>query len=161
MRRASPDEPASGEAAWSAGLRLLARRELSTAQVRTRLLQKGYTPAAVDDAIGRLTASGALDDARVARASASTRLRVKRQGRDRVRRELAAIGIDRDVADRALNEVFGASDEDALLERALDCRLRPGMQLADPAVRRRLAGALVRQGFALGAVLSAIRRRGN
>lgn len=159
MRRASPEDPDSGQAAWTTGLRMLGRRELSAAQVRTRLLQKGYSPAAVDEALSRLLASGALDDARVARAGAHTRLRIKRQGRERVRRELGAIGIDRDVADRAVAEAFGDADEDALVDRALDARLRTGSSLDDPAVRRRVTNALVRQGFSFGAISAAFRRR--
>jgi regulatory protein len=159
MRRRQTDSPDSSEAAWAAGVQMLARRELSASQVRTRLARHGYSPAAVEAALARLRASGTLDDARVARASATTRLQVKRQGRERVRRELAAMGIDRETADRAVAEVFGEADERALLERALERRLRTGMSLADPAVRRRLSGALMRQGFSAESIAALFHRR--
>jgi len=137
---------------------MLARRELSTSQIRDRLTQRGFARDAIDEAVSRLTANGMLDDARVARAVARMRAQVRRQGRRRVARELAVIGIPEDLARHALDEVFGDVDEDALLEQALSRRLRGSMTLDDPAVRRRLVAALVRQGFAPGAVMRTMRR---
>lgn len=158
--RPTADTPGSEAEAYTAGLSMLARRELSVAQVRQRLARKGYEPAAVEAAIGRLEANGALDDARVALAAARTRAQVKRQGRDRVAREIGALGIAREIADRAVNEVFGAVDERAMLEQALAKRLRHGVSLSDPAARRRVFAALMRQGFAPDAIGKALRARG-
>jgi len=152
----SQDTP---EVAWAAGVRMLGRRELSIAQVRERLARRGWTETAIEPAIARLAASGALDDARVARACARTRAGVKRQGRDRVLREIEALGIAREVARTAVDEVFGALDEGDLLKAALEKRLRARMSLSDPAVQRRLYAALVRQGFDAHAVRRAIRER--
>ena len=138
---------------------MLGRRELSIAQVRERLARRGWTETAIEPAIARLAASGALDDARVARACARTRAGVKRQGRDRVLREIQALGVAREVARTAVDEVFGALDEGDLLKAALEKRLRARMALSDPAVQRRLYAALVRQGFDAHAVGRAIRER--
>jgi regulatory protein len=138
---------------------MLSRRELSERDLRRRLARKGYRADAVDAAVGRLLESRALDDRRVALAAARTHAHVKRQGRDRVARELSALGISVDVAREALAEVFGALDEQALLEQALDKRLRPRHDLRDPAVQRRLFAALVRQGFDGHAVGRALRAR--
>ena len=55
----SQDTP---EAAWAAGVRMLGRRELSIAQVRERLARRGWTETAIEPAIARLAASGALDE---------------------------------------------------------------------------------------------------
>ena len=84
---------------------------------------------------------------------------MKRQGRERVVREIQALGIARDVARAAIDEVFGALDERALLQRALDARLRGRVTLSDPAARRRLMAALVRQGFDADSVARVIRER--
>ena len=150
-------EPDSVAAAYSTGLTLLSRRELSVRQLHDRLVRRGYAPAAVEGALQRLQASRVLDDARVARAFARTRASVKRQGRDRVLRELAAIGIARSVAADAVTEVFGALDETALLNAALARRLRRGVTLDDPASRRRIIQALLRQGFSMDAIRRAMR----
>jgi len=157
MSSRSVPEPDSVAAAYSTGLTLLSRRELSVRQLHDRLVRRGYTPAAVDGALERLRASRVLDDARVARAFARTRASVKRQGRDRVLRELAAIGIARNIAADAVTEVFGALDEAALLNAALAKRLRRGVTLENPADRRRIIQALLRQGFSMDAIRRAIR----
>jgi SOS response regulatory protein OraA/RecX len=86
------------EAARTAAIRLLARRELSAAQVKERLLRRGHPEHAADEAIVRLQDSGLIDDARVARAFARTRTTVKRFGRERIVRELHGMGIDRETA---------------------------------------------------------------
>jgi regulatory protein len=157
MKSRQTSSPHSGQSAWLTGVQMLARRELSVVQVRDRLSQRGYDEAAIDIAISRLQASGALDDGRVARASARTRAHVKRQGRERVLREIVALGIARDVAERAVAEEFGSVDERALLEQALARRLRGDMSLSDPAARRRVFQALVRQGFSAHAVAQVLR----
>ena len=156
----SVSEPDSVAAAYSTGLMLLSRRELSVRQLHDRLVRRGYEPAAVEGALERLQASRLLDDARVARAFARTRAAVKRQGRDRVLRELVAIGIARGVAADAVAEVFGAVDETALLRAALARRLRRGVTLKDPASRRKIIQALLRQGFSMDAIRRAIRAHG-
>ena len=145
--------------AYATALRMLARRELSTAQIRDRLRTRAFTRDAIDEAVSRLTSNGTLDDARVARAVARTRAHVRRQGRQRVARELALIGIPDPIAEAALSDVFGEVDESTLLEQALERRLRGRISLADPAARRRIVAALVRQGFAPGAVVRAVRTR--
>jgi len=146
--------------AFAEGLRLLARRELSEAQIRERLARKAFEPPLIDDAIDRLRRTGAIDDSRVAVAAARTEALVKRRGRLRVQRQLAAIGIAPDVAARAVEEVFAAVDEPALIEQALARRLRgPKARIADAAHFRRLHQYLVRQGFQPEAITALLRRR--
>ena len=145
--------------AYAAGVRMLSRRELSVAQVRDRLARRGVEAPVAEAAIARLREAGILNDLRVARAVARTRANVRRQGRSRVIRELAVIGIPRETAERVIAEVFGDLDEESLLDEALERRLRGPVSLADPAVRRRVFAALVRQGFAPNAIMRAMRGR--
>ncbi|HEY3381877.1 MAG TPA: regulatory protein RecX [Vicinamibacterales bacterium] len=147
-------------AAYAAGLAMLARRELSEAQVRERLARREHAAEAIESAVSRLREVGAVDDRRVARNAALTEAKIKSRGRARICRHLQAIGIATDVADEALDEVFGALDESALLERALGRRLRgPAARIRDAAHFRRLLQALVRQGFSPSAVITALKAR--
>ena len=145
--------------AYSDALKLLARRELSAADIRTRLLQREYTPEEVDAAIARLQESRALDDRRVARAYARTALSIKGRGILRVSRELQAMGIARDVITEAVTEVFGDLNERALIDKAIQKKLRgkPANTMQD---RARLYQFLMRQGFSPAAVTAALRRLG-
>ncbi len=146
--------------AYAEGLRLLARRELSEAQVRERLARKAFEPAEVDEAVVRLERAGALDDRRVAVAAARTEALVKHRGRLRILRHLGSIGIAPAIASSAVDEVFGAIDEPALIERALARRLRgPRARIEDASHFRRLHQYLIRQGFHPAAVTALLRRR--
>jgi regulatory protein len=146
--------------AYLDALRLLARRELSVERLRARLLDREHQPAAIAAAIEHLVEAGALNDARVARAYARTAVTVKGRGRLRVARELQAMGIDQHVAAEALGEVFGELDERALIERALQKKLRNRPRIADAAEHARLYQFLLRQGFSPAAAAAALRKRG-
>lgn len=144
--------------AYSDALRLLAGRELSVAECRTRLRDREHAPADVDEAIGRLLESGALDDGRVARAYARTAVNVKGRGRLRVARELQQKGIARDEASAAVAEVFGDLDERALVSRAIEKKLRGRPRPADKAAWARLYQYLMRQGFSPAVISTALER---
>ncbi len=138
-------------------LRLLARRELTTSQLRERLLRRGLPLDEIDRTIDRLTRAGLLDDARTALAHARRTVQVKLRGRHRARRELEALGVDTPVAERALALVFDEVDEAAVLERAIAKRVRgPALTRTEA---RRLHQALVRQGFARDQVTAALLAR--
>jgi regulatory protein len=141
---------------------MLARRELSVAQPRARLIDREHDVAQVDAAIERLLETGALDDGRVARAYARTALKVKGRGRLRIQSELHAMGIPRDVAAEALAETFGEVDERSLIAKAIQKKLRGHPQIATRAEYARLYQFLIRQGFSPAGVSAALRavRRG-
>lgn len=147
-------------AAYAAGLAMLSRRDLSVAQLRERLALKEHPAAAIEEAVARLIATGALDDRRVALSVARTEAEVKSRGRDRVLRRLQSLGIPEDIARAAADEVFSALDETALLDRALNRRLRGhAARIQDAAQFRRLFQQLVRQGFPPALVFRALKAR--
>lgn len=145
--------------AYLDAVQLLARRELSELQVRQRLARKGHEAGAIDQAIARLREERALDDARVAEAIARTETSVRRRGRLRVRAQMERAGIARAVADRALDEVFGALDGEALLEASLARRLRGRETIADDREFQRLYRYLAGQGFEHDRIVKALNAR--
>jgi regulatory protein len=142
-------------------LKLLARRELSAAELRIRLLDREHSQEDTDAAIARLIESGAVDDRRVARAYARTASGVKGRGRLRVGRELQAMGIAREVIAEAVAEVFGDADERAMVDRAIQKKLRGGKTIKTAQERARLYQHLMRQGFTPATVSAAMRRLGS
>ncbi len=164
--------------AYVTALLLLARRELSEAQVRTRLTRREFAPEDIEAAVARLQAERALDDHRTALACARTEAVVKRHGRLRALRAVESLGVDRGLARAAVAEAFKGVDEDALIAQALDRRLRSHRTPAargegqvsgdnaanpdstlEPAAARRLHRYLLAQGFDAGRVHAAIRSR--
>jgi regulatory protein len=149
----------AADPAYVDGLRLLARRELSEAQLRDRLRRRGHAAARIDEAIDRLRTERALDDARVAEAMARSGATIKRRGRLRVRREIEHAGISSAAARRAIDAVFGDLDEDALLDASLARRLRSGRTIRDEKEFQRLYRYLIGQGFDADRALAALERR--
>ena len=135
---------------------MLARRELSEAQVRQRLARRKYAGDDIDAAVARLRAERAIDDTRVAEAIARTETGLRRRGKRRVELQLQRSGIDKAIARRAVDDVFGAIDEDALIEASLRKRLRTRETIADDRERQRLYRYLLGQGFEPDRILKAL-----
>ena len=155
-----PVDPDSPKAAYLLGLRWLAARELTSAQISQRLERRGFSPRAIGPALERLTRERALDDRRAALASARTEATLRHHGPARILRRLQSMGIDRDLAREIVREIFGELDERALMQRALAKRLRPGASLIrDRAQLRRLHAYLVREGFSSSAAVALLRGR--
>jgi len=149
----------SSAKAYLAGLQLLARRELSERQVRQRLARRGYEEPDIEEAVTRLRDERALDDARVALAIARTETHVRGRGRLRVKRQIEAAGIAPAIAQQAMDAVFEDVDAEALLQAALDRRLRGRDRIADDREFQRLYRYLVAQGFDADRVVALLRSR--
>ena len=158
-RRPDRDAPRRFPAAdaYTAGLTLLAGRELSAAQLGERLLRRGFTADATEAAVTRLRREGSLDDRRAAAAYARRAVEIRRQGPARIARELAARGVEASVAKAAIEEALVGRDPEELLARSLDRRL--GGPIATRAEFRRLYQYLLRQGFEGAMAAAALRRR--
>jgi regulatory protein len=145
--------------AYLDALKMLARRELSEAQVRQRLARRGYDSEVIDDAIARLCAERAIDDARVAELIARTQTSLKKRGKLRVRRQIESAGIASATARRAVDDVFSGVDDAALLEASLSKRLRGRERIADEREFERIYRYLIGQGFDPDQVLAILRKR--
>jgi regulatory protein len=139
-------------------LKMLARRELSEAQIRQRLSRRGESQDSIDQAVARLKAERGIDDARVAGAIARTETAVRHRGKRRVLQQIEAAGIARSIASRAVDEVFEDLDADALLSASLARRLRGREHIADDREFQRLFRYLSAQGFDSDRILAHLRR---
>ena len=132
---------------YLAALNMLARRELSEAQIRQRLARRGESQPSIDEAIARLKAERSIDDERVAGAIARTQTSVRGRGKRRVLQQIEAAGIAKSIASKAVDEVFQDLDADALLSAALSKRLHGREHIADDREFQRLFRYLLAQGF--------------
>lgn len=136
--------------ALDAGLTLLARRPHFRAELRRKLLTRGFEEDEVDAALARLAELGYLDDAALA-AREAERLRERRGlGRAGIAAELARKGVERAEVEGAL-----AGDLDAELEAA---RTAAGRFLATRAPdAAALARHLDRKGYARHVIFRVLR----
>ena len=87
-------------------LRLLSHRPRSEAQLRTRLLAKGFSAEVVERCVADLIGARYLDDEEFARAFVLGRVRARPRGRRVLLAELRARGVDAAVAGRALDQIL-------------------------------------------------------
>ena len=146
--------------AYTDALQLLARRELTEKELRSRLVDRDHPRDEIDRVIAHLLETKALDDGRVARAYARTAAGVKRRGRLRVMRELNAMGVAKETATEAVTEVFADVDERALIAKALQKKMRGKARISNAAEHARLYQYLMRQGFTPAGIVAALRKIG-
>ncbi|MFN2443993.1 MAG: regulatory protein RecX [Vicinamibacterales bacterium] len=146
---------------YTIALRLLAARDLSEAQLRVRLVRRECVAQEVESTIEKLKRDGALDDARVARAVARFEAAVRQRGRGRALQRIRSLGIDASLAAEAVDEVFGELNETALLDRALERRLKGTAPASlDRAAIARIVRGLLGQGFQAAAIFRRLRAHG-
>ena len=140
-------------------LRMLARRELSEAQLRQRLTRREHDPESIEAALTRLKAERSLDDERVAGVIARSEAGLKKRGRYRVTRQIEAAGIAPAIARRVVDETFATIDADALMSEALARRLRGKTRVEDDKEFSRLYRYLIAQGFEPDRVMALLRTK--
>lgn len=135
------------EAAYRTALRAVERRSFARADLGRRLRRKGHAPEAIAPALDRLTERGFLDDSVFAANYVETRA-ARGRGPLRLARDLAAMGVERSVIDRALAAQGAGSDVAGDVPRALAAKR--AAQLGDlprHVRRRRVLAYLARRGF--------------
>ena len=103
-------------------------------------IEKKYDKKYVEAALTYLEGRGYLSDLRFATAWLNTRKINHYEGRSRLAAELAARGIARDVASKALDEFFSENDEEEICRKAYE-------KLSKTKSDDKLIAALVRSGF--------------
>jgi regulatory protein len=140
----------------TAALRLLGRRDYTTAELRRKLIERGCAAEAVDAALQRLAADGLLDDRRAAAAHVRSGIAVKGRGRRRIRQELQQRGIAASTITELTNNV-APEDEEAAIERILTRkRVPPSLSPAD---HQRIFQQLMRRGFPSETIADVLRKR--
>lgn len=132
------------ERCYAAAIRILRYRFNSAAELRRKLAAKDFARDTIGETIARLTAENWIDDARFAGAYIRTRL-LKRIGKQRLRRELMAVGVADDVIDDAIRANINIDEE---RERAVASATRrlPILQRRGD-VRNKLTAYLLKQGY--------------
>ena len=118
----------------------LARAEQSRFGLTRKLIEKKYNKKYVEVALSYLEGRGYLSDLRYATAWLNTRRINHYEGRSRLSAELAARGIARDVANKALEEFFLENDEEEICRKAYE-------KLSKSKSGEKLMAAMLRQGF--------------
>lgn len=148
---ASDGKPA--DEVYLRALNLLARRDHSVAELKKKLVARGFPAAPVAEALERLTGQGYLDDRRFAERWAESALRNGKGYGVRLLLELQRRGVAREIAAEAVSGAAAEQGEQQLLA-AIVARRFAAFDPADATLneRRRVYAYLQRRGFSLAAI---------
>lgn len=137
---------------------LLSAKPRSIAELQARLLEKAWAEEAiVARVIARLQELGYLNDEQYAEQYANSRLASKPLGRSRLRRDLQRKKISSTVINQALEDVYTAHDESALIDQAIAKRTRLRGKPTTREEAKKLCDHLLRLGFSYDLVLRKVR----
>ena len=136
------------ERAHEYALRFLSYRPRSKAEVKRRLVRKGYSESIASGEMQRLVGTGLLDDEAFAEFWISNREQFRPRGQYALRQELRQKGIDDRIIDAMLVEI----DDTENAYRAAKRKFSSWLQLEPDMARRKLSGYLRRRGFGYEAV---------
>jgi regulatory protein len=135
--------------AYEYALNLLTARAYSARNLRRKLVQRKFDTAEVDGTIERLLGNGLLDDLRYAQQFSRGRLLGPGASKRRIQQQLYQRGIQREVADAAIDSVIEEEsvDLDAVIEKDARKKLATLSGLDLLVVKRRLYAHLARRGY--------------
>jgi regulatory protein len=151
-----PRAPPDAARLRATALRLLARREYARAELAQRLRARGGDAQVVDAVLDGLVADGYLSDARFAEMLVQSR--AGRYSRRAIASELQERGVERTVADTALEPLTGA---DELAQAAALWQRRFGVAPRDERDKARQVRFLLARGFAIGVALRVLKSAGS
>jgi len=126
-------------------LRLISLRARTRAQVKTALDNLEITSSIRDGIVGELEEDGLIDDERYARNFVQARSELRFMGPHRLRRDLAKLGVRRDIVDAAIGEELDGESQEQLAWALVDRKI--GAARVDEKTVRRIAGLLQRKGY--------------
>ena len=139
-------------------VKLLAAKPRSVEELRERLLEKEWaTEEAVEYALGKLAEYGYVNDERFAFGFASSRVRQKPIGRQRLARDLQTRKVSKETAEEALNLVYQETPEEELIARAIEKRVRLRGRPTTRQETKSLYDHLLRLGFSYDLIIRKVR----
>ncbi|GIV64763.1 MAG: regulatory protein RecX [Bellilinea sp.] len=143
------------EAAYQRALHYLSFRPRSEAEVRRKLLEKGFDQLLVEEIIERLRAERWLGDSEFARLWTENRTTFRPRSRRLLRFELRQKGVSEDHIEEALHPL---AEESELAYEAGIRYARRLTSLQPDVFRKRLTAFLARRGFSYGTIAPVVRR---
>jgi regulatory protein len=141
--------------------RALMRRAHSIHEMKQHLERRAENKDLVPPIIARLRELNYLDDAKYALNYASQHVKVRRQGRFRITRELRARGVPDRYIDEAIAKVFAETDEPALVRARLKRRLALLNKKSGPLDQKKIASLyrnLLTAGFSADTIRNELKR---
>jgi regulatory protein len=148
-------EQDSGEIALNNAVKYIGYRSRTEAEIRHKLIGKGFSGPDIDKVLERLRSDGLVADEQFARSWVESRSASRPRSRRLMAMELRQKGVSNLDIDKALEET---ADDDKLAYQAAIRYARRLATLDWDKFRERLSAFLLRRGFAYGTIAPLVRR---
>lgn len=128
-------------------LRFLSYRDRSEKEVRTRLGDAGYDENIIEWVIAELKRLNLINDQRFARSFAQTQMIIRPRGEHILKRELKQKGIDAELIDRIIEQVYEEKDQFSVALELAKQRKKRNKNIDEMKARKRVSDFLLRRGF--------------
>ncbi len=136
-------------------LMLLGYRERSLPEIKMRMRQKGYEEKLIEKVVKYLKNRNLINDKRFARLWAESRIK-KGYGSWRIQSELEQKGVNREIVDDILKDLYSGIDE---VQVAVDLVKKKRWLLKDPQrVTKRVSNLLRRRGFSFEVISNVVEK---
>ncbi|MCH7954918.1 MAG: regulatory protein RecX [Candidatus Marinimicrobia bacterium] len=124
----------------------LGYRDRSVKEMRLKLNQKGYPEEIIEMVLGILTKANLLNDERFAIAFSRSKIEGKSWGPEKIRSELYTKGIEKELLERVIRDIYEEYSQFDLVRKLLTKRLRYQDELEQKDMKRHI-DYLKRRGF--------------
>lgn len=150
----------NSQAAYERALLLLARRDHGVAELKRKLVNKGFPEKDSEDAIERLLQHDLLDDRRFAEKLVDASIRNGRGVGSKLFSDLSRKGISPEIARHAIDNAACRIPEHETLALILSKRFAAfNPSSASQKEKQRVFGYLQRRGFSLSSIISFFRNQ--
>lgn len=137
--------------------RLLGYRARSEKELRNKISEKGYSQKVISSVITQLKHEGLVDDKKFAVLWIKTRLEHNARSLLVIKHELLLRGVDKCVVENLLDDFKSGFDEEEVVKKLIETRMRAVRGLDQEKVKQRLYSFLKRRGFSNQIILKTLR----
>ena len=95
-------------------LKVIGFKDRTEKEIREKLTQKGYDENTIEDETEFLKSYGFINDSRYAERFTHDAINLKKWGKSRIKTELLRKGIDREIIENTIEDIFSELDDDRL-----------------------------------------------
>lgn len=95
-------------------LKVIGFKDRTEKEIREKLTQKGYDEIIIEDETEFLKSYGFINDSRYTERFTHDAINIKKWGKARIKTELLRKGIDREIIENTIEDIFSELDDDRL-----------------------------------------------
>ncbi len=130
-----------------AGLRLIKYRMRSRNELKTRLMQKGFSESVVTNALNWFEELKFIDDVEFAKSFANEKVRNKKIGAMALKSEFFSHHLDEELVERVMNDVYKKMPEEDLIRQHLKKKRLSSLDSLSQKELKKITDFLKRKGF--------------